>query len=51
MKQLVTNATLLTFSGPAEPRSGPAARNVGLIRQGAVLMDEGKIVAVGPADR
>ena len=50
MKQLVTNATVLTFSGPAEPRSGPASRNVGLIRQGAVLMDEGKIVSVGPAD-
>ncbi|TBR21112.1 imidazolonepropionase [bacterium] len=50
MKQLVTNATLLTFAGPAEPRAGAAARNVGLIRRGAVLMDEGKIVSVGPAD-
>ncbi|MBI3299731.1 MAG: imidazolonepropionase [Elusimicrobia bacterium] len=51
MKQLVTNATLLTFAGPDEPRAGAAASNVGLIRQGAVLMDEGVIVAAGPADK
>ncbi len=51
MKQLVTNATLLTFSGPDEPRAGAAASRVGVIRQGAVLMDEGRIAAVGPADQ
>lgn len=51
MKQLVTNATLLTFAGPDEPRSGAAASNIGLIRRGAVLMDEGRLVAIGPADQ
>lgn len=51
MKQLVTNATLATFAGPEEPRAGAAARAVGLVRGGAVLMDEGRIVAVGPADQ
>ncbi|MDE2292210.1 MAG: imidazolonepropionase, partial [Elusimicrobia bacterium] len=50
MKQLVTNASLLTFSGPDEPRTGAAAGRVGLVRGGAVLMDEGRIAAVGPAD-
>ncbi|MBI2361976.1 MAG: imidazolonepropionase [Elusimicrobia bacterium] len=51
MKQLLTNATLLTFAGPDGPRAGAAAGALGLIRRGAVLMDEGRIVAVGPADQ
>lgn len=50
MKQLITHAALLTFSGPAGPRSGKAMSHVGLIRDGAVLFEDGKIVDVGLRD-
>src|ERR1700704_4610036 len=49
MRFLIKNAgQLLTFKGPAGPRSGAAMRDVGLIKDGAVLVEEGRIVAAGP---
>lgn len=39
---------LLTFRGPGSPRCGPAMRNIGLVNDGAVLIDNGIILAAGP---
>ncbi|PCI40650.1 MAG: imidazolonepropionase [Elusimicrobia bacterium] len=50
MKQLITNATLLTLAGDHEPRTKGGMRSVGLIRNGAVFMDKGLIQLVGLAD-
>ena len=50
MKELITNATLLTLSGTHESRFGEGMRSVGLIRDGAVFMDEGVIRLVGLKD-
>ncbi|MFH1725680.1 MAG: imidazolonepropionase [Elusimicrobiota bacterium] len=50
MKHLITNATLLTLSGPDVPRAGKDANRVGLIRNGALLLAEGRIAAVGLMD-
>jgi imidazolonepropionase len=45
-------AELLTLAGPADgPRLGAALRDVGLIRDGAVAVADGEIVAVGPTDQ
>lgn len=40
---------LLTFRGPKSPRCGPAMRNIGLVNDGAVLIENGIILAAGPA--
>jgi imidazolonepropionase len=50
MKQLITNATLLTLSGPDEPRAAEQMRSIGLIRDGAVFMEDGLIRSVGLSD-
>lgn len=51
MKQLVLNAgQLLTMTGPDRPRHGKEMRSLGLIRDGAVLTDGGKILAAGFRD-
>ena len=42
---------LLTLRGSAEPRRGPALLDLGVIRDGAVLIREGRIDAVGPTRR
>ena len=42
---------LLTLAGPREPRRGRQLRDLGLIRDGAVLIRDGRIVAVGPTRR
>jgi imidazolonepropionase len=48
MKSLIVNASeLLTMTGPARPRRGKEMSRLGLIRDGAVLVDEGLIVAAG----
>lgn len=48
MKSLIVNASeLLTMTGPAAPRRGKEMSRLGLIRDGAVLVDEGLIVAAG----
>ncbi|HOW89276.1 MAG TPA: imidazolonepropionase [Elusimicrobiales bacterium] len=39
---------LLTFRGPDAPRSGRAQGGIGLVRNAAVLMDRGLVVAAGP---
>jgi imidazolonepropionase len=45
---LVLNTSqLVTLSGPARPRIGAELRELGLILDGAMLIDEGRIVAVG----
>src|SRR3989454_130520 len=40
-------AQLVTLSGPA-PRRGPALNDLGIIRDGAVLLRDGVVAAVGP---
>lgn len=42
---------LLTLRGSSGPRRGPALRELGLIPDGALLIREGAIVAVGPSRR
>src|SRR5260370_29203578 len=45
---LLTNCSqLVTLRGPA-PRRGKALANARIIRNGAVLIEDGKIAAVGP---
>ncbi len=39
---------LLTFRGPAAPRAGRAQGEIGLVKNAAVLMDNGLILAAGP---
>lgn len=41
---------LLTLAGPEGPRAGKAMDSLGVIEDGAVLMDGGRIVAVGKTD-
>jgi imidazolonepropionase len=46
---LVTNiGELLTLAGPAGPRTGSAAAEVGAISDAAVAIRDGKVVAAGP---
>jgi imidazolonepropionase len=48
---LLTHASqLLTLRGDAAPRRGPQMRELGIIDDGAVLIADGKIVAVGTTD-
>jgi imidazolonepropionase len=48
---LIHNAgQLVTCAGPQGPKRGQALRDVGLITDGAVAIDRGMIVAVGPND-
>jgi len=52
MATLVDNAAqLLTLAGPETPRAGRMKDSLGLLRDGAVLIDAGKIVAAGPRER
>ncbi|MBI5246618.1 MAG: imidazolonepropionase [Elusimicrobia bacterium] len=49
MATLILNASeVLTMAGPDGPRSGPAKGGLGLLRDGAVLIDKDQIVAAGP---
>ncbi|HBL15259.1 MAG: imidazolonepropionase [Elusimicrobia bacterium GWA2_69_24] len=50
MKNLITNAVLLTLPGSERPRCAGELGKVGLIRDGAVLMDGERIAAVGLKD-
>ncbi|MBU2572523.1 MAG: imidazolonepropionase [Elusimicrobia bacterium] len=48
MALLITGLTqLLTFKGPAAPRAGRAQREIGFVKNGAVLMEGGLIRAAG----
>jgi imidazolonepropionase len=52
MATLVDHASqLLTMAGPEIPRASRDRDRLGLLRDGAVLIDAGKIVAAGPRDR
>ena len=42
---------LITLRGPAEPRRGAALKELGIIRDGALLIEDGKIVEVGVSRR
>ena len=42
---------LLTLRGPASPRRGVALRELGIIQDGAVLIRDGRILAVGQGRR
>ncbi|MBI2386404.1 MAG: imidazolonepropionase [Elusimicrobia bacterium] len=49
MTTLILNASeILTMAGPDGPRAGKDKGTLGLLRDGAVLLDQGKIVAAGP---
>jgi imidazolonepropionase len=51
VRRLILNCgQLLTMSGPDHPRAGAEMRSVGLVRDGAVLVEGGKIVAAGLKD-
>lgn len=48
MKTAVTNcAQLVTLAGAAGPRTGRAMRNLGIIADGAMLIEDGRIAQVG----
>jgi imidazolonepropionase len=42
---------LVTIAGPGRPRRGPELRELGIIQDGAVTMENGRIGWVGPTDR
>jgi len=42
---------LLTLHGPGEPRRGLALGELGIIRDGALLLEDGRIAEVGPSRR
>jgi len=42
---------LLTLHGPLEPRRGAALSELGIIRDGALLIEDGRIIEVGPSRR
>jgi imidazolonepropionase len=51
MATLVEHASqLLTLAGPEIPRAGRFKDSLGLLRDGAVLIDAGRIVAAGPRE-
>lgn len=51
MKYLVVNASqLLTMSGPDRPRAGAEMSKLGLVMNGAVLIEDGVILAAGLKD-
>ncbi len=47
---VVNCAQLVTVAGPAHPRTGGEMRNLGLIENGALLVRDGRIEAVGLRD-
>lgn len=47
---LIHASQLLTLHGPAGLRGGPHMRDLGMIEDGAVLVSDGKIAAVGTTD-
>ena len=52
MATLILNASeILTMAGPDGPRSGKDKGSLGLLRDGAVLIEKGRIVAAGPKAR
>ena len=51
LRNLIVNASqVLTIAGPPRPRAGVEMSSLGLIRDGAILVEDGRIVAVGRKD-
>jgi imidazolonepropionase len=51
MRHLIVNISqLLLLNGPDRARHGAEMQSIGLVRDGAVLTDEGKIIAAGLSD-
>ena len=46
----ITNARILTLSGPDQPRRGEDLQNLGVIERGFVRIEDGKIVEVGEGE-
>ena len=44
---IVNIGQLVTLAGPARPRIGPELRDLGLITNAAILIEDGRITAVG----
>ncbi|MGQ0535117.1 MAG: imidazolonepropionase [Methanobacteriota archaeon] len=44
-------AELVTLSGPAGPRVAPTSADIGIIRDGAVAIEDGRIAAIGPSSQ
>ena len=49
-KIIITNARILTLSGPDQPRRGERLRDLGVIESGFVRIEDGKIVEVGEGE-
>lgn len=48
MRTIVTNCSqLVTLAGPASPRTGRAMRDLGIVPDGAMLVENGRIARVG----
>ncbi len=45
---IVNIGQLVTLAGPARPRIGPELRDLGIITNAAILIEDGRITAVGP---
>jgi imidazolonepropionase len=45
---IVNIGQLVTLSGPARPHAGPELRQLGIIRDAALIIDSARIAAVGP---
>jgi imidazolonepropionase len=43
-------AQLITVAAPGGPKRGAAMREIGIVADGALAIDDGRIVAAGPAD-
>ena len=43
-------AQLLTLRGPSEPRRGAALNDIGVVRNGSILVSDGLVEAAGPDD-
>ena len=49
VERLIHNATVVTCASPTGPKRGAALADPGIIARGAVAVDEGRLVAVGPS--
>jgi imidazolonepropionase len=51
MKRLLHNTSqLVTCAGPARARRGAELQDLGIVRHGAVVIGDGRVLAVGPPD-
>jgi imidazolonepropionase len=47
---IVNIGQLVTLAGPARPRVGAELRDLGMIENAGMLVEDGRIIAVGPSD-